>query len=740
MSEQTYLKILRWGIYLTLLTPLLVFKSLLFPFITSKAFYFRIIIEVLVVIYVLFILQYKKYIPGKKAIGVVLLTFFAILVITSFTGIDFNLSFWGDIERMEGVFSFAHLIIYFFIIISAFRTKDDWKRLLLFFGMISSALCLYGLGQRLGIKGLLLTNEGRISSTLGNPAYMGAIALFGIAVFLIFFTKTNKLIFKLTYAALILFHFLILILTGTRGDYVGLIAAIIFAGILYIILLKNKKLKFTLAGVLIMFLLAGLILIKNADREIIKKNQYLYRFTHFSSGDATWNTRLLSWKAGWKGFNESPLLGIGLGNYAYYFDKYFPPIFYTYTAQQTYFDHAHNTLVDIAVTTGILGILSYLFIWGIVVYYLIDNYKTRKIDFNEFIILSAFLVAYFIQNIFVFDCLATFIAFFIFIAYISRHQYEKNYVADNKKENLNIPLAAFLTIFSLFLIFQFNILPARAMAEAVSGQYKMGSGDINSWYEAYKKALSHNTVLDRDIRGSMINILIGNNLNFSKVEDKEKLKEIIDFVIAESNKNLKLNSKDTMMNLQTGQLYNLRAQISEGKFDLTQGEFFINEALKSSPGRLQVHYILAQNKLIGKDYQKAVEILENAKNMNPSYGESYYNLSLAYLFGNNEEKGFENMYKAMSLSYNVPSQQLYGMAKYFNNKKEYNTLAAIYLRLIYLEPKNAKLRAMLAAVYGQLGKVEDAKETVDRAIELDPGLKDEAEKFIQMLEAVKNNS
>ncbi|MFH0856571.1 MAG: O-antigen ligase family protein [bacterium] len=737
MSDKTYLKILRWGIYLTLLTPLLVFKTLLFPFITSKAFYFRIIIEILFVIYILFILQYRNYMPKKKAIAIALIIFTAVLVFTSFTGVDFNLSFWGDIERMEGVFGFAHLLVYFFIIISVFRTKEEWRRLFFSFGCLSFALCLYGLGQKLAVKGLLLTNEGRISSTLGNPAYLGGIALFGMAAGLMFFSKSNKLSLKLTCAALVFFNFFMLILTGTRGAYLGLVAAIIFAGILYIILIKNKKLRIAFAAILAVFFISGIILIKNANSDIIKKNLYLYRITHISFNDATWNTRLISWKAGWEGFKERPFFGVGTGNYAYYFDKYFPPVFYTYTAQQTYFDHAHNTIVDIAVTSGLFGILSYLAIWAIVIYYLINNYKTEKIDLNEFIILSALLAAYFVQNIFVFDCLATFMAFFIFIAYIAHYQYDNDKNPPDKKiEKLNIPLTAGLAACSLFLIFKFNIMPARAMAEAVDGQYKiMNSGDMNLWYEAYKKALSHNTVLDRDIRGSLINALIGNRLDFSKVQDRKKLTEIIDFVIDESSKNLKLNPYDAMMNLQMGQLYNLRYQISNENFDLTQGEFFLKEAFKASPGRLQVHFILAQNKLIAKDFTKAIEILENAKNMNPAYGESYYNLSLAYLFNNNIDKGFEEMYKSMTLSYNVPQQQLYKMAKYFNDKKEYEKLSDVYLRLIYQEPKDASLKAKLAAIYGQLGKIEDAKKTVAQAVELDPNLRDEAEKFLRMLEA-----
>jgi len=41
MALKTYLTILKTGIYLSFLSVFLVFKNLLFPYITSKQFYFN---------------------------------------------------------------------------------------------------------------------------------------------------------------------------------------------------------------------------------------------------------------------------------------------------------------------------------------------------------------------------------------------------------------------------------------------------------------------------------------------------------------------------------------------------------------------------------------------------------------------------------------------------------------------------------------------------------------------------
>ncbi len=740
MSEKTYLTILRWGVYLTLLIPLLVFQNLLFPFITSKAFYFRILVEILLVIYILFIFQYREYVPKKNFLTIAILIFAAVLILTSFTGVDFNLSFWGDIERMEGAFGFLHLATYFFIIISVFKDKKEWKKLLNVFLFSSIALCFYGLGQKMGIKSFLLSNDSRISATLGNSAYLGAFMLFGMAVASLLLLKTQNKILKIFYFFAVLLQVFILVLTGTRGAYVGLVFGLLAVSILYIFLSPIKKTRYISAGALIFMVVGAVILLSNTNAPVIRNNKYLYRFSHFSFQDATWNTRLISWKAGWQGFQEKPILGVGSGNYAYFFDKYFTPSFYTFTAQQTYFDHAHNTIVDIAVTSGIIGLLSYLAIWVAIIFYLIKSFREENITLNEFLIITFLLAAYFVQNIFVFDCLATFIAFFIIIGYISYEHYWSGAGASitgqySVHAKFNPVLAVALSVFSLFLIFQFNLKPARAMIESVQGQAQIAyNNDLLSGYAQYKKSLENNTILDRDIRASFINILISDAYTYIKSVPQEKLLQVIDFAISEGEKNLKLNGEDAMMNLQQGQLYDIKANLSKSKLDLAQGEEYLKKALASSPERLQIFFILAQNKLIGGKYKEAIDILEKARGMNPKYSESYVNLSRAYAISGDNDNSFLMMGKAISLGYNnLNKENLDALITYFTQKKDYELLVILYNKSIGLDPKNGKLYAKLAVVYKELGRVEEARTAVEKSVELEPSFRGDAEKFLKTL-------
>ncbi|MCG2701058.1 hypothetical protein L6267_02745, partial [Candidatus Parcubacteria bacterium] len=66
MPQKIYLTILKSGIYLSFISVFLVFKNLLFPFITSKQISFNILIEALFVIWFAFIIKYPEYRPKKS--------------------------------------------------------------------------------------------------------------------------------------------------------------------------------------------------------------------------------------------------------------------------------------------------------------------------------------------------------------------------------------------------------------------------------------------------------------------------------------------------------------------------------------------------------------------------------------------------------------------------------------------------------------------------------------------------
>jgi hypothetical protein len=135
MSQKFYAWFLKIGILASLLVVYFVFSNFLFPFITSKQISFNVIMEVLLILWLALIIKYPQWSPfhsepGKPLgswITISLITFLAAITLSSIVGVDFNLSFWGDIERMLGVFHVLHFFALYLIIITVMRKWGDWS-------------------------------------------------------------------------------------------------------------------------------------------------------------------------------------------------------------------------------------------------------------------------------------------------------------------------------------------------------------------------------------------------------------------------------------------------------------------------------------------------------------------------------------------------------------------------------------------------------------------------------------
>ena len=93
MSDKSYLAILKGGILASFVMLLFVFSSFLFPFITSKQLPFNILMEVLLAIYIIFLIQYPKYLPKKSYLTFGIIAYFVTLILSLAVSVDFNLSF-----------------------------------------------------------------------------------------------------------------------------------------------------------------------------------------------------------------------------------------------------------------------------------------------------------------------------------------------------------------------------------------------------------------------------------------------------------------------------------------------------------------------------------------------------------------------------------------------------------------------------------------------------------------------
>jgi len=738
MTQKTYLIILKTGIYLSFLSVFLVFKNLLFPFITSKQIFFNVLVEILMVFWLALVIKYPEIRPKKSWITSGLAAFFGALLISSIFGVDFNLSFWGDIERMLGWFHIFHFFLFYLIIITVFRQWRDWRNLYVVSAIAATLVCLYSLFKI-------------PHSTIGNTAYVSGYAIFNLYFALILFfrrrdeekSKHQDWLISALYLVVAFIMFLVMKQTNTRGAYVGLGVSFILLFALSAVYSQSKKIKkYSLIAAISAVALIVLIF-SFPQSSLVKNTPILRTAAQISSKQVTFQTRLISWKAALKDFPDHIVLGTGYGNFAVTFDKYFDPKFYSYTSSETYFDRAHNNLVDIASTAGLASLLLYFSIFAAAGFYLFKSKKKNRVSNIEFTLLICLFVAYFIQNLAVFDSLVTYISLMMalaFVYWLAEGNDEEEFAPDGNLTNKEIAVLAVAGLIFISIIYQYNIKPLLMLNGTIKGQIKFAQNDLVAGVEEYKKALSYNTGLDRDSRASLINSL---NLKQSELlaMDKDKAKEIVNYAIGLAEANVRLNPLDSMMQMQLAQSLNTAAAINadnQDKFYFYSDRALeaIDKSIAASPGRVTIYFTKAQFYISRNDKDNAVKTLKYAAGLNERYAEAVCYLAKVEIYYD-AEGGYADLDKCLDMSgasYMSPLDFVKVALSHYTDKKDYARQLPLYLRWADLEPGNAKVWTIIATLYEQKGDLPNASKAAKKVGDLDPALKPAAEEFIRKLE------
>lgn len=737
MSQKVYLIILRAGALLGFVSFFLVYSKFLFPYISSKQIYFNVLIEILIVFWVAFIIKYPKWRPKKSLISIGLVAYFLAILASISVSPDFNLSFWGDVERMLGFFHIVHFLFFYFIIITVFRDWFDWQLMLNTLVVASTVV---------GISGI---NESNKYGTLGNKAYMAALMIFGIyfAAYLAWRNR-NWRYFRFLYVVPIIIMWIAFDRANIDGAIVGFYGGIGFFLILLGFLHKNMKVKIASVALVVLALSGIFFAFTHMDNEYVENIGPIQAFE-----GTTFKTRLISWQSAWEGFPDHWLLGSGYGMFGMTFDEFFPPRFYDLTRKGTYFDRAHNNLIDIASTTGVVGLFTYLFVLAAATFYLFKVYMRGRIGKVEFAMLLSLLAAYFVQNLAVFDALVTYIALMVLLGYIHYLQNTgkgtgiKNDLYEPHKKLVDREIFAFLGVGALmaFAIFNYNVGSAKMLTGTITAQQYFGGGA--PYHAMLASQQTKGTVLDRDGREAFIRGLLSNTGGLNNLSEEQK-REVISYAIDLARKNVEYNPGENLAQMRYAQILNFASKMLRSvDRDLSdkyneQALTAINKAIEASPGRIPTYNVKAYIQLTQGDKEGAIETLEYASEMNPQYEPTICQLAEIQMIYD-EEGGYENIKKCAELNGlgRIRQESVIGKAiNHYLEKRDYDTAAVFYRRLSQLRKDDPEVWIKMAKLYEQAGEHEKAKEAALKAAEINPGLKDQVDDYINALDETAVNT
>lgn len=611
------LKLIVVALFLSILTPLVYDPNLFFPYVTTKNFYFRILVELAFAAYLILATAHSAYRPRKSPILIAMILFGLLIGLASLFGIDPYRSFWSNFERMEGYITLLHLMALFLVASAVLNQAETW-----------SLIWKTSLGTSVIVGLTALKVSG---GALGNSSFLAVYMLMHVFLAGFLWLQQKKERYRFLYALAACFDFFTLYQTGCRGAFLGFSAGLLFTMTLLIVFEKisvRKAILFSLGFACILAIILKLFIATNwvqnnatMMRFIVPIHEILHgnlkRFSEHESGE-----RFSVWTNALQGIQQRPWLGFGPENFNYVFNLRYPDKMIN---QAEWFDRVHNTPLEWLVAGGILGLAAYLSLFMTLLYVL---WKKLKSEFSvpQQTILTGLLLAYFVHNLFVFDHISSYLIFFFLLAYIhSRYTHQQEIL----KPVVN-PLAAYLMtpplVVSLcFVIYSANFKPFMVSRLLHDTELAHPADELLS---DYQEALSYHTFDQLAIREKILQT----TLEAVDLKDTPSglKRSLFDLSNAEFVKQIAETPQDTRA------YENYGAFLSKlGLYD--QAIYHFQKALIFSPGKLDILLGLGSAYFAKNDLENALSYYKKAFEQAPQIEVTRICYALIAVFSHQED-------------------------------------------------------------------------------------------------------
>ena len=580
--------------------------------------------------------------------GVVM--YFIALTLSGLFGVDASNSFFGSFEQPVSL-----VLLYMLGILALVVDLMSRERAEFYLNIVNTIF----------VSGVVVSicSYFDLKSTLGNDSYVGAYLLFVFCFGLIILFNTRKnwvrlcasvgllgilfspvffnfKIFTGSVSVAQVLHNPVLVLGSAMGAALGLAAALALAMFLYMFRSGNLWVKRVGAVLMVVFMVSVFVAgyqFMNPDASIHKL--YVAEKT---------GSRFIFWDIARSGLYEKPLLGYGYGNYFHMYEKYFhPEMLSSEYTEELWVNQPHNVVWEYLATGGVVGLFTYLALF-IYILYLAFKYSVNAEGERDYFYIMIFgmLVGYFLQNLFVFDTITTYLMFFVIIGLLSaRSPVLFSFSVDSK--SLRIFMAYVVAIGSMLAFFWLVVLPFResrawqrlAVVNNLAEVPKMidGVGQISLMGNPRDKAYIYDKYAE----------VLSVSLNKINKENKMGVLSVVDKLVS----SLEEEKDDFRAHLVAGKLLNLYVIIN-GKVDenmINKAEMHLEKAGLISPNNALVYLTLAQTKALEGDMALSKDYVKKSLDLSPGY-------ELTYEFGKNlvdatKDKEFAKYLESMRTRY-----------------------------------------------------------------------------------------
>ncbi len=301
-------------------------------------------------------------------------------VISTVLAVSPYISLMGTYKRYGGLLTLIVYMVLFFAV-TEFVTKQKIATFINAAILTSSVAACYGIFQSLGLDPYHWTTDFgwglRASAAFGHPMYLGAYL--AMALMLVLYGILQRRWWLYPVGGLLMYA---LFLSKTRSAFIALVVAMIYFFVLY-----RKQISYKLIGTVVVVIICLSIFIPNSP---------VKRFAHDLKDWKPSGTIAERFKIGMTTLDivrDNPIVGIGPDCLAMVYPTYYELRYETKCTSVT--NRAHNSILEVLVTQGIVGLLAWLCV--VVIYF---RMVIRNRNDLLVVALSSAVVAYMVQSLF----------------------------------------------------------------------------------------------------------------------------------------------------------------------------------------------------------------------------------------------------------------------------------------------------------------------------------------------------
>lgn len=652
-------RVIRWGFYLLfILVPLILTPWNFELFEYNKMMLTYALTVVILGAWAVKMVAEKKLSVARTPLDIPLVLFGLSQLVSAVFSIDPHVSWFGYYSRFNGgmlsVLSYMGLywafVTNFAVIWPPIAPKAvtgavlfRLKRLLKIILTTASVVAIYGVLEHFGIdKDLWVQDvQSRVFSTLGQPNWLAAYI---IALIPLTWALGFESIFFYSFSIL---FFVVLLFTRSRSGYLGLVAAdVVFWGALLWSMRSHRTLKNTYVkqGLIIHAIFALIIFVNGTYIEQVDRwvtfGGWRDRFTHKqaaapkpqvtssgtaleSGGTESGTIRKYVWQGAinaWRASPKNTLIGTGTETFAFAFYQYRPAGHNMTSEWDFLYNKAHNEFLNYLATTGLFGLGSYILLIGTFLWW-----ATRQTHTPLTLAIVAGWISILITNFFGFSVVVMQIFFFLFPAIVitlhRKTEKMRTWEFRMNEQTTKITTATTLLISLLLIVLLYRFWRADTLY-AASNRLERGTQ-----YAAAQPLVARAILLNsgepvyHDANGSILAALA---LAAATDQNATVAAELAKRSLAESDRAVTVSPNNINFWKTRTKIYYTFAS-----FDPTLNQAAVaalERAVTLSPNDPKIYYNLAI--LEGRDgnNEKAVELLQQAKELKRNYRDAYFGL------------------------------------------------------------------------------------------------------------------